>query len=227
MDLNAANQELMNLLRLKAPAVGVALLESNLPEGVERPAREQRFCFCVTLARLNGKVLGLTAEDLSCPFSSHNLGFFALPEGVTGSGKFGAHTADIIAEMPRLTRGRFKSVVVGPLDQMPVEPSVVLIVGNTAQTMRLVQAWLWGTGRRVEASLSGLAAVCSEAVAQVLDSGDCTVSVPCPGSRQFGRLAEDELLYAVPYRGLTTVVAGLEDSHGELTYPVPEPEQEK
>jgi len=210
VDPNVACHHLMGQLRLSAPPVGVALLETVLPPEAPPPIGLQRFCCHVSAARLGHQTVGLRLRDLECLVSQCVLSLGMLPAALVESGELGPEAAVWADRVSCLPAGSVKSIVVGPLDALPVSPTVVLVLGTAPQIAQLAHSEAQRTGRRVRPSLMGLAAGCSGAVARVARTGAPACLVPSPCMRRRGLFALDELIYAMPFPLLEATVRALQ-----------------
>lgn len=149
-------------------------------------------------------------SDLECLVSQCVLSLGMLPAALIESGELGPEAADWADQIQCLPAGRVRSIVIGPLDALPVSPTVVLVLGTTGQVGRLVQTEVQRTGRRVRPALMGLAAACSGAVARVACTKAPACLVPSPCMRH-GPLGIHELIYAMPASAVEPTVRCLSD----------------
>lgn len=209
MDASDACRHLMDYLCLSAPPVGVALLETVLPPEAIPPIGLRRFCSHVSAARLSGQTVGLRLRDLECLVSQCVLSLGMLPPTLTESGELGPEAKIWANRISCLRPGVVKAIVVGPLNMLPVDPTVVLVVGTARQIGRLVQSEVRRSGRRLRPCLQGLAAACSGAVAGVARSGMPACIVPSPCMRRQGVFGAEDLVYAMPASALAATVRAL------------------
>ena len=80
-----------------------------------------------------------------------------------------------------------------------LKPDIIVKVGDSEETQILLQRFSSLTGKRVNASLSGIGAACGEYTAYPYVTGKINVSVGCYGSRPRVNLKEEELFLACPY----------------------------
>jgi uncharacterized protein (DUF169 family) len=115
----------------------------------------------------------VTGDDLSCPAAELTLGFRE------------PRYADI---QPRVSRP-VRAVRIGPLQ----EADVVLLLLNPHQVM--VLAILLGG---MTAEFRGEMALCGEAVARVVNSGEPNLTFPCPGARELGGFQQNDVVVGLP-----------------------------
>lgn len=226
--------ELEQYLRLQTFPIGISLLKNaeDIPQGARRPhtAMGVRITICqgVGMARRYGWTVAIGRDDCSCPLAKSAFGLEPLTsyyeEGHTCAGMFtatpeaGARTE---AETPRLPYGAYPYVLVGPLARTKRKPDVVLLYGNSAQIMRMVQAGLWERGGRLTSGFSGRID-CADEIIAPFQTGEPHVILPCNGDRIFGMATDEEMAFAFPYHRAEELLIGLQRTHaGGVRYPIP------
>jgi uncharacterized protein (DUF169 family) len=117
--------------------------------------------------------------------------------------------------------GEISAVVAGPLGRIAFEPQTVLVYGNSAQVLRLLNACLWQKGGALRSEFSGRGD-CADIVIKGHRTGEPQVILPCYGDRIFGMAADDEMAFTFPWARREEVVKGLEGTHaGGVRYPIP------
>jgi len=115
-----------------------------------------------------------------------------------------------------------KGVVISPLERTKIEPDVVLIYGNAAQMMRLIQSYLYVRGGVLNFTAAGRAGSCSDGIVKAFLAGEPRLVVLGNGDRVWAMAQDDELLFALPSGQLDDLLEGLEATHkAGLRYPVP------
>jgi uncharacterized protein (DUF169 family) len=234
MDAATLNSHLEKHLRVGTFPVGIRSLRAGepVPKKAKRPVRDMgikvAICQSIGFARRYGWTLAFSGEDLSCPIAKAVFGFEerndfyssgGLADGMYASCReAGARFEDALAKFePR----EFEHVVVGPLGRIDFEPETVLVYGNSAQVLRLLNACLFEKGGSMKSEFSGRGD-CSDIVIRTLRTGEPQVILPCYGDRIFGMAADDEMAFTFPFRLADQVVKGLEGTHaGGVRYPVP------
>jgi len=233
-DLKAFAQEIQTYIKPTTLPLAIKLLtsEGEIPEKTRRPKKDfqKRFAICqaVGMARRTGLLLALGREDISCPPSQVVLGFEkALPFFKDGNLCEGMYTSTKEAgkrtesSVPVFEYGRYQYVLIGPAGRANYEPDIILIYGDSAQIMRLVQAALFEEGGSLTSNFMGRFD-CADYTAGVLNSGKCQVVLPCSGDRAFGLTQDFEMAFAIPYSQIDKIIHGLQETHkGGVRYPIP------
>jgi uncharacterized protein (DUF169 family) len=196
--------DLQDLLGLAVPPIAIAF-SRQVPVGIGRIARTMPpattdgrtgavAASCVFWIEGTQGVFATTAEDHgNCSVGSLTHGFKTVEEI--------AHNSDVAAlcESKWVTpeavakiavvRERPKSIVYGPLRDVPVEPSVILLRLNGKQQMLMHDAW---PGLRFEGKPQ------CHIVAIAKESGEIALSVGCMLSRVRTGMSNNEVTCAIP-----------------------------
>jgi len=234
MDAATLNVHLEKHLRVGTFPVGIQSLHPGepVPKKARRPARDLgikvAICQSIGFARRYGWTLAFSGEDLSCPIAKAAFGFEERNEYYTSGGladgmyasclEAGARFEEALA---KFEPGEYSHVVVGPLGRIEFVPDTVLVYGNSAQVLRLLNACLFEKGGALRSEFSGRGD-CTDIVIRTLKTGEPQVILPCYGDRIFGMAADDEMAFTFPFSMAEKVVKGLEGTHaGGVRYPVP------
>ncbi|HWP46304.1 MAG TPA: DUF169 domain-containing protein [Candidatus Limnocylindrales bacterium] len=232
VDLKKAAEEIDFYLRPSTYPLAIKMLKSadEIPEKARRPVKDLGIkvatCQTISMARRYGWTLAIGKEDHCCSLGMIALGFGEpnafytegnLCEGMyTETAEAGRVTE---AELDKFEVGRYKYFLVAPLDKATFKPDVILIFGNSAQVMRLVQAALYKKGGRIHSSFSGRAD-CADMTVTTMKTGECQVILPCTGDRFFAQTQDHEMAFTIPYNKLETVLEGLRATHkAGIRYP--------
>ncbi len=205
-----------------------------LPEKARRPQEAVgspvAACQALTLARRRGWTLALDAESSSCPLFNLAAGW---QEGFDPSliqafftamqyAKDDRAAAARVEDLGLLDPGECAALLVSPLTRVQVEPQVVMVYGDPAQVMRLVQAASRWDGRRVGASSGGLGGSCNEGLVLTHLKERPRVVLPGNGDRVFAATQDHEMAFAFPAGWAERIVEGLEATAARgVRYPVP------
>ena len=234
MDGATLNQHLEKHLRVPTFPLGIRSLAPGeaVPEKAKRPLRDLgvkvAICQAIGIARRYGWTLAFSGSDLSCPIAKAVFGFEerndyytsgALADGMYASCREAGGRFE--ASLPKYEPGEYAHVVVGPLSRLAFTPDTVLVYGNSAQVLRLVNACLYEKGGAFTAELSGRGD-CADIVIKGKKTRAPQMILPCYGDRIFGMTADDEMAFTFPFAMGDEVVAGLEGTHaGGIRYPIP------
>jgi uncharacterized protein (DUF169 family) len=234
MDAATLNAHLEKHLRVATFPVGVRSLAPGepIPPKARRPGKDLHvkvaICQSIGFARRYGWTLAFDGDDLSCPIAKAAFGFAdrnayytsgALADGMYASCReAGARMEDALS---KYERGEIAAVVVGPLSRLDFAPDTVVVYGNSAQVMRLVNACLFEKGGTMRAETTGRGD-CTEIVIRSRRTNEPQIVLPCYGDRIFGMTADDEMAFTFPFAMAEQVVKGLEGTHaGGVRYPIP------
>jgi uncharacterized protein (DUF169 family) len=234
MDTATLNGHLEKHLRVATFPVGIKSLAPGepLPAKAKRPAKDLgvkvAICQSIGFARRYGWTLAFSGDDLACPIAKAAFGFAdrneyytsgALADGMYASCReAGARFEDAL---PKYARNEVGAVVVGPLSRIGFAPDTVLVYGNSAQVLRLVNAALFEKGGSMRTETTGRGD-CAEIVIRSAKLKEPQFLLPCYGDRIFGMTADDEMAFTFPFEQAERIVKGLEGTHaGGVRYPIP------
>ncbi len=226
------DDRLNRYLRLATFPIGVKLIENkeelkNISR-LKKPDKKIALCQIFSYSRYYGWTMGLTEEENICPLAEIAIGFVEpydiFLEGYFFVGRYhetqeGAKkTSEMIPKMPY---GKFSAIVSGALDRIDYDPDFLMIYGNSAQMLRIIQGALWKEGGRVTMSTFG-DAVCADTISNVYLTGRLQVALPCLGDRRFGLAKDSDLVASIPLGIVDSVIEGLEGTHrAGSRYPIP------
>ena len=236
IDFKESNDVIRNGLRLKTFPVAVKFLndKSDFPEKTRQPAavlqKRVTICQAVTMARVYGWTVGLTREDLICVPAMIAFGFSGSEDPPASLARLfcevnfhgdDARAHEEISSMSLLENDKFEAIVMAPLAKGLYEPDTVVMFGNPAQVMRLIQAWVYKAGTRLSGTFGGKVE-CSEYLIAPFKSEVPRVSIPGMGDRIFSMTQDDEMVFSVPAKGLQELVEGLQEAGSKIgaRYPV-------
>jgi uncharacterized protein (DUF169 family) len=234
MDAVTLQRHLETYLRVPTFPLGIRSLAPGepVPEKAKRPVKhlgaKMAICQILSLARRYGWTLAFSGDDLACPIAKAAFGFEernayytsgALADGMYAACReAGGRFEDALA---KYDRGEISGVVAGPLARIAFEPDTVLVYGNSAQVLRLLNACLYEKGGALRSELSGRGD-CTDIVIKGRKTGEPQLVLPCYGDRIFGHAGDDEMAFTFPWAMREQVVKGLEATHaGGIRYPIP------
>lgn len=212
-------------------AVKLAPVGECAPPKAKYPVRDMgkplAICQGMTMARTLGWTLAFSADDHACPFPAVFLGHVSPDEFLKG--ETAIYYTDKIesarkmeSAYPRWPLGSWREVWLAPLTRCDFEPDAVVVYGNPAQIVLLIQAANCGNGDGVHSFSFGRAG-CAAWLAGVIQSGRCAYTVPGPGERVFAGTQDHEMAFVIPAARIFDVINGLEyvRKQGMFRYPVP------
>ena len=205
-----------------------------LPEKTRRPSKvfgkKVTICQGVTLARVYGWPVGLTQEDLICIPGMLVFGFTPATDPILELGQLfcevGFHPAlgpalKEVEALPRFEPQEVEAIYLCPLERLALDPEVVVVYGNPAQLMRLIQAITFSLGKRVTGEFGGKVE-CSQYLIGPYRSGEVRVVIPGTGDRIFSMTQDDEMVVAFPAKFLEGLLIGLKEAARKIgaRYPI-------
>jgi uncharacterized protein (DUF169 family) len=207
--------DLQELLGLAVPPVAIAFI-SHVPAGIERIQRTTPprtadgrtgavAASCVFWIEGTQGVFATEAEDHgNCSVGSLTHGFKTMEEiaqnaDVAARCETGWVTPEAVAKVA-VVREKPTSIVYGPLRDMPVEPSVILLRLNGKQQMLLHDAW---RGLRFEGKPQ------CHIIPIAKESGELAVSVGCMLSRVRTGMSNNEVTCAIPASRMSLLIERL------------------
>ena len=207
--------DLQELLGLAVPPVAIAFI-SHVPAGIERIQRTTPprtadgrtgavAASCVFWIEGTRGVFATEAEDHgNCSVGSLTHGFKTMEEiaqnaDVAALCETGWVTTEAVAKIA-VVREASKYIVYGPLRDVPVEPSVVLLRLNGKQQMLLHDAW---PSLRFEGKPQ------CHIIPIAKESGELAVSVGCMLSRVRTGMSNNEVTCAIPASRMSLLIERL------------------
>jgi uncharacterized protein (DUF169 family) len=207
--------DLQELLGLAVPPVAIAFI-SHVPAGIERIQRTTPprtadgrtgavAASCVFWIEGTRGVFATEAEDHgNCSVGSLTHGFKTMEEiaqnaDVAALCETGWVTPEAVAKVA-VVREKPASIVYGPVRDMPVEPSVILLRLNGKQQMLLHDAW---RGLRFEGKPQ------CHIIPIAKESGELAVSVGCMLSRVRTGMSNNEVTCAIPASRMSLLIERL------------------
>ena len=219
IDWAELTQKMECLLRLKTSPVAYKRLKKmeeleKIP-GVMRLNRRASFCQAPALARMGGMTVGVTRDNLG-ERCARICGLAATTENeVSWEASAFATTWFATVEEARKQMAVYplvppgEALVLAPLASGKFDPDVILIYGNPAQMMLLMNGLQFKDYERFQFFFIGEGS-CADGLAQCYTSGKPALAIPCMGERAFGTVTEDEMVLALPPGMMAKAVEGLQ-----------------
>jgi uncharacterized protein (DUF169 family) len=230
VDWAELSDKMDRLLRLKASPVAYKRLEKlaeldKIP-GVMRLDRHASFCQVPAMVRTMGLTIGATRDNFGGRCARINGLAASSEKQVAWEAEAFATSwfANIeeakkqMAAYPTVPPG--EAVVLAPLAAGKFEPEVILIYGNPAQMMLLMNGLQFKDYERFQFFFIGEGS-CADGLAQCYTTGKPALAIPCMGERAFGAVTEDEMVMALPPKMMAKAVEGLESLKARgVGYPI-------
>jgi dephospho-CoA kinase len=219
------------LLRLKSFPVAFKLLEkkeelTHIPF-LRRMTHKNTLCQLITIVRNFDWTVGADLNDFLSPMCPSIIGLAEVPE-IYRDGTFRSIVwtktrkdgQKFENSIPRLPAGQYEAVALAPLVYNPFDPDIVLIYGNPAQMILLINALQFEDYEVMEFFCVGESS-CSDAIARCYLNKKPSLSIPCYGERRYGHAQDDELVMALPAGMMDKAIRGLEALYKRgIRYPI-------
>lgn len=105
------------------------------------------------------------------------------------------------------------------MNRATFEPHLLVIYGNPAQMMRLVQGALYFEGGAIQSASMGRLGCAT--IITVMSRDECRYIIPGNGDRVFGMAQDHEMAFFIPASKVERVLEGLVETHKMgLRYPI-------
>ncbi|MFX1532658.1 MAG: DUF169 domain-containing protein [Promethearchaeota archaeon] len=223
-------KSLEELLRPQTYPLAVKFVkdESEFPERTRRPEEKIAICQALTISRRYGWTMGITEQDSGCPAVNITYGWTKIIDEPTieqfflGAGYASDEDAarSIVGNLDRLEPGEYGGVVISPLTRTKIVPDVILVYGNPAQMMRLVQGATYKEGKKITGEFTGIAASCTGGIIHTFKTGEYQVVIPGNGDRVFASTHDNEMLFTIPAAKAEDIIVGMR-AQRVAKYPIP------
>jgi uncharacterized protein (DUF169 family) len=231
-DMKEVDQALSQFIRPATFPLAIKMLKSEdeIPERTKRPFKDlgKKIAICqgIGMARKWGWAIAMGKEDMQCALGAAPFGFFEnldyFNEGNLAAGMFtaspevGKREEDLV---DRFDFGTYSHILVAPVGRTSFEPDLIMIYGNPAQIMRLIQGALYSEGGSVKSSAMGRLG-CATTITVIKDD-ECRYVVPGNGDRIFGMTQDHEMTFLMPISKVETVLEGMAKTHkAGVRYPI-------
>lgn len=219
--LHSYADELEKRLRLKTYPLAVKLLERevDIPEGAQRPMKDFGYhllqCQAFAMSRRDGTLIAMLKEDMWCCEPVISYGLAEPPQRfIDGHNRFPRDVATLEAarnyvhDLPKFEVGKYLGIASAPLATANFEPDLVLIYCDVTQLGLILLGREYKEGFHLNCNVSSHAA-CVYSIVPPMQSGECSVAIPCRGEHWYAMTGDDELIFAVPKGKLEDFLIGL------------------
>jgi len=198
--------------------VGVKFLVKR-PDTVERLGENMAFCEMLKRAQ-QGDAFYVDVENHTCEAGSYVLGQADAPEPFIG-GEFGAglkifeaprSASRLYLYLPKISKGVVNFVAFSPLDKLPFEPDLLILLANANQTEILLRAMSYRTGQMWVSKFSA-AIGCAWTYIYPYLTGELNYSITGlgHGMKRRNLFPEGRQIISIPFDLLTSLLQTLQD----------------
>ena len=218
MTLSRKDFAILDKFEFDVQPVGVKFLAKR-PDMVERLNEDMAFCEMLKRAQ-EGEAFFADAENHTCEAGLYVLGQADAPEPYV-SGEFGAglnifeepRTASrLYLYIPKIGRGVVNYVAFSPLDKLPFEPDLLILLAKTNQTEVLLRAMSYRSAKMWSSKFSP-AIGCAWIYIYPYLTGELNYTITGLGHGMKRRklFAEGQQIISIPFDLLTSMLQTLQD----------------
>lgn len=213
---NKEKQDLLyEYMHIRYPAVAVKLIEDSneylVPADALRPlsqtGKHSAPCQAFAICRRENRTIYMTKEDHWCwsplicfgmvPWERDTPAFDAVAERIEiadpEKGK------QFLENLPRLPAGKYKGLLIAPLDKAEFEPDVTLVYCKNHQLLKVLMAIKSQTGVPTPNVFTCFDS-CIYSIIPPLQEGEYRVTLPDPGELARAYTPEDDIIFSIPYQ---------------------------
>jgi uncharacterized protein (DUF169 family) len=218
MSLTKESAAILDRFAFDVPPVGVKF-SAKRPDKAERLAEKMALCEMLKKAQ-EGEVFFADQENHTCEAGLYVLGQDEVPAPFV-SGEFGAglrifeeprSASRLYHYIPRINKGVVNYVAFSPLNKLPFDPDVLIILAKTSQTEILLRAVSYRTGKPWLSKYSP-AIGCAWIYVYPYLSGELnyTITGLGHGMRRRKLFPEGQQLVSIPFDILPSILQALKD----------------
>ncbi len=200
-------------LQLQHQPVGLAFVGQVPPQIQHMATHVPSACTFWRLAERG--VFYATAEDhQECPIGMMTMGFTMPAASQQRAQELVQTMASVqyfspaeVSALPVVEKPH-ESIVYGRLDQLPIEPDVILCILNTQQAMLIAEAL--GQVNWLQAGQSAFGRPTCGIIPRTLKTAETSMSFGCVGARTYVGLTPGEIVLTIPAAGFADLVARLQ-----------------
>ena len=231
MDWETIVRPLERLVRLKSFPVAFKLLENKADlekiPFLRRPESVRTMCQLISLVRNFDWTVGADVNDFMGAVCPSIIGLCEVPDAFmdgtfrsivwTRTKEDGKKYEESIQRIPA---GKFEALAMAPLVYNPFDPDMVLIYGNPAQMILIINALQLMKYEVMEFFCVGESS-CSDAIARCYLTGKPSLTIPCYGERRYGHAQDEDLVMALTPDQVITALKGVEILYRRgIRYPI-------
>ena len=225
-DLNRYGEVLETSLKLRTMPIGVKFCESEADVPKEAVYPKEKFgkhmalCQAFSYARMKGMTIAMRKEDhwcwnplvgfgnVDCDPGTPSFDEVCKFIGIPGKEK----AAAFFANFPRLPKGKYPIVVIGPLKTATFMPDVILVYAEAAKVNHMCRSIKTILGGTFTSTFDGIDS-CIYCTVPTFTKGEFRITFPDPGDRERARAGDDEMILTVPGGRLQEFMEVFEKRH--------------
>jgi len=188
--------------------------------GIQSPFK-YTWCQFLSLVRNNGaddrETFLVREEDITCHIAPSILGLEDMPPDLAAGKLLGEiHflteelCATAVETIPRVPF-RVAAITIGPLEDLRVEPDVIVMAITPGRTNKVMDGAMWLSGGRFVVQYANGCGACGNATAEPMTSNQvATIAFMCHGARRWGGFEDHELGCGVRIDKFDTWIKGME-----------------
>jgi uncharacterized protein (DUF169 family) len=237
MDVKVISDIINQYIRLQTFPLAIRLCssEKELPEKVRLPKRDLginiSLCHAIALARRYGWTMAVDKTS-SCYVPAISLGFVEVPPDMadgsfqSGLGLWGMNQEQAriaMANIPKLSSGKYSHVLIAPVDRATFEPHLFLVYAMPAQIWVLLSGYLNGNGKSALDVKMATGAGCTNYITRLMLTGEAQFALIGTGERLVPHPQDYECAFSVPADKMENTIKGLKANYntGVFRYPIP------
>ena len=207
---------LKDLLNLRGNPVGVRWLRMGDKGRGGTLSAPATFCQAVRMAAFGGWHIHMAPRDMGCKTAQWIFGFREPDEwDVEHHRQMYVSTDEeaksLVAFKPGFGKGEIQGIEVGPLGDGEGW-DVVMVIVDSLQALRLLQAWTFHHQEGVNLSLGSSSLICSFGAISAYKKESLVLTLPCIGAKVYGLYQDHELVCAFPKSLLEEILEGLKET---------------
>lgn len=214
-------EDLQCALDLKRRPVGIKLYfdkESYDKSEAKEPKGKLAYC-CIVEKATRGMTFKARLEHINCDGGTIALGLEKSSNRIeSGMEYFSYNLYSTPAAAKRMRDGvmglyrtgvETYGIEVAPLEDMTVNPDVIIFVVNPYEAMRIQQGYVYHTGERITSTFAAMQGICVETTVEPYLTGRMNVSTLCPSTRFLAKWKDDEMAIGMPFERFKSTVEGV------------------
>jgi len=211
------SEELVRILHLELPPVGVKFLKKEDVDAFQDYNSDVKYTFCQFLMRAQeGERLLANGDNVACANGASALGFRPVPDKLK-TGEFlenmGSFARDAgkkaMEELPRFELNKYAAIAVSRVAYADFEPDVISVQGKPEHLMWLSLGVLHHEGGRLNFSTAISNGSCSDITVVPQLTQKINVTLGCYGCRNATSIPDEHLLAGFPGHQLEAIVSSL------------------